>query len=457
MNEFRADFAQAKFIGGFSLLFVRTFKNGVHPSDQKKATMKKPIRIILPEKGSEVVYPMQQHLGAPAKPVVASGDRVLLGQRIAEMGGRVSSPIHASVSGVVSAIEPRLTPTGLVSQSVIIENDGLMLEDKSLATREDWRSLSREEIIDIVRDAGVVGLGGAGFPTHIKMSPPDYTKIDCFIVNAAECEPYLTSDYRVLIEETDRLLEGVEVMLGVFPNAEAVIAIETNKMEAVNRLSALVKRNPRVDVVPLYTKYPQGAEKQLINAVTGRVVPKGGLPADVGVVVNNADTVIAVHRSVVRGRPLMRRIVTVSGGAVMNKGNYKVRIGMPISGLIEATGGFREEPAKVLCGGPMMGFAMYDLDAPIIKTSSAIVALTEREARLPEQSGCIRCGKCVEHCPMGLMPLELNKFAIAADYGKFEEYDGSSCIECGCCTYICPAKRHLAQSIKTAKRLARSR
>lgn len=429
-----------------------TFKRGVHPPDSKEFTNKRPIEILMPKEGADIVVPMSQHIGAPCEPIVAKGDRVLLGQKIAESGAFVSAPIHASVSGVVKEIKQVLTPGGSMSNAIIITNDGKFEEDPSLGKDTEYESFSKEKIIEKVKNAGIVGLGGAGFPTHIKLNPGPDKKIDSIIVNAAECEPYLTTDHRVLLEKTDRVIKGLEIVLKIHPEAYGYIAVENNKPDAIEALTRASEGIPNVSVVTLQKKYPQGSEKQMIYAVTKREVPSGKLPADVGCIVDNVDTILAIERAVVKDRPLMRRIVTLSGGAVKNPGNYQVRLGMSFKELIEMTGGFVEEPAKVIAGGPMMGVAVYSLDVPLVKTSSAILCLTKEEAELPEESNCIRCGKCVAHCPMGLMPLELNGDVIANDYEKFEKNHGLDCIECGSCSYVCPAKRHLAQSIRVTKR-----
>lgn len=429
-----------------------TFKRGVHPPDSKELTNKKPIEILMPKEGADIVVPMSQHIGAPCEPIVAKGDRVLLGQKIAESQAFVSSPIHASVSGTVKEIKQVLTPGGAMSNAIIITNDGMFEEDPSLGKDVGYESFSKEKIIAKVKEAGIVGLGGAGFPTHIKLNPGPDKKIDYIIVNAAECEPYLTTDHRILLEKTDRVIKGLEIVLKIHPMAQGYIAIENNKPDAIEALTRAAEGIANINVVALQKKYPQGSEKQLIYAVSKREVPSGKLPADVGCIVDNVDTILAIERAIVKDRPLMRRVVTVTGGAVKNPGNYQVRLGMSFRELIEMTGGFKEEPAKVIAGGPMMGVAVYSLDVPLIKTSSAILCLTKSEAELPEESNCIRCGKCIGACPMGLMPIELNGDVLAKDYEKFEKNHGLDCIECGSCSYVCPAKRHLAQSIRVTKR-----
>jgi electron transport complex protein RnfC len=352
---------------------------------------------------------------------------------------------------VVTEIKNVVTPGGINSQAVIIENDGLMQELPSLNQPVDYKKAARQDLINVIREAGIVGLGGAGFPTHVKLSPPPEKKIDYIIVNGAECEPYLTTDHRVLLEETERVLMGLEVVLSLFPGAKGIIGIETNKQDAIDKLMQ-INKNPDISIQPLVPKYPQGAEKQLINACVGREVPSGGLPADIGCIVDNVDTIIAIHRAVFRGRPLMRKVITVAGGAAAQPGNYKVRLGMSYKDMLDAIGGLKQEPYKMISGGPMMGVAMYTLDVPVIKTSSAFLAFTEADGKLPAETNCIRCGKCVDHCPVGLLPLELNKFVVHNDKDKFVSFNGLDCIECGSCSYVCPAKRHLTQSIRVMRR-----
>ena len=427
-----------------------TFKRGIHPSHSKDFTEKKPIKIYMPQ--GDLVFPMLQHIGAPCKPLVKKGDKVLVGQKIGEPQGFVSSPIHATVSGTVKAIQDVLHPNGSKVQGIVIENDGEYTEIDTMVGRNDYKNLSREEIISIIKEAGIVGMGGATFPTFIKLSPPPEKKIDHIIVNGAECEPYLTSDHRIMLEETDRVVKGLQIILHLFPDAKGFIGIEDNKPDAIKAMQEATKGIDNITVAPLKTKYPQGAEKQLIYSITKREVVAGGLPADVGCIVQNIDTVVAIHRAVLRGRPLMRRIVTVSGGAIKEPQNFKVRIGTSYRELIEAAGGFKEEPAKVISGGPMMGMALFSLDVPIIKGSSSILCLTKKEAIQREESNCIRCGKCVSICPMNLLPYKLNLLAINNEDDLFVKNKGMNCIECGACSYVCPSNRHLTHSIRTTKR-----
>lgn len=431
---------------------IKTFKGGIHPPDRKEFSKDKAIEVLMPKEDSEIVMPMIQHLGAPCEPIVAKGDRVLLGQKIAEATAFVCSPIHASVSGTVADIRTVLTVGGTMCKAVVIKNDGKYEEDPSLGKDTDYKNFSREKILDKIKNAGIVGLGGAGFPTHIKLSPPPEKKINTIIVNAAECEPYLTTDYRVLLEKTDRVVLGLEIMLMLHKEAKGYIAIEMNKPDAIKALEEAVKNKPNIEVVSLHTKYPQGSEKQMIYAVTGREVPSGALPADVGCIVDNVDTVLAIERAISKDIPLMRRIITLSGDAVKKPGNYEIRIGMSYRELIEAAGGLTEDVGKVISGGPMMGIAMHTLDVPLVKTSSAIVALTEKSAYIPPERNCIRCGRCVEICPMNLMPFELNSDVVASDYAAFEAHNGLDCVECGSCSYVCPSKRHLAQTLRAAKK-----
>lgn len=433
-----------------------TFKRGVHPPDNKEFTAEKSITEITPKVDSLMFYPTSQHIGAPCDPLVSVGDYVKVGQKIAESQAFVSSPIFASVSGTVKEIRPMLVPGGASVNSIVVSNDGKMEEIEGLNEVKDYEKMSKEEIINCVKEAGIVGLGGAGFPTHIKLNPPPDKKIDYIIINAAECEPYLTTDYRVMLEETDVLIRGLQIMLKLHPDAKGVIGIETNKPKAIEIVEKACSGISNISVAALETKFPQGSEKHLIYAVTKREVPSTmppALPADVGCIVNNVDTVVAVERAFFRGRPLMRRIITLSGGAVKNPGNYKIRIGMTFTDIVEAAGGFKEDPKKFIAGGPMMGPSMYTLDVATTKTSSALLCLTEKESYIPPEKNCIRCGKCVNYCPMALMPFELNAYSLREDGDSFVKQNGTDCIECGSCSFICPAKRQLAQSIRAFKRI----
>ena len=425
-----------------------SFKGGVHPDDNKKQTAGKTIEIL--ETPSVLTYPVQQHLGAPCIPCVKVGDYVKMGQKIADSEAFVSAPVHSSVSGTVIDIKPCPMPNGSIVESIIIENDFTDTLDETLESI-DYMSVDPDMIPAIVRDAGIVGMGGATFPTHVKLNPPDKSKINTIIVNAAECEPYITSDHRVMLESPDEVIEGLKIILKRFGITNGHIAIEDNKKDAIALLKEKCEGGD-IKVDTLKKKYPQGSEKHLIYAVTKKKVPMGKLPADVGVIVVNVDTAAAIARKFKFGVPLMRRIVTLAGTPFEKQGNYNVRIGTSIDYIIEKNGGFREEPAKIIVGGPMMGIAQFRLNVPVIKGTSAILAFNEKEARIPEEENCIRCGKCVDSCPMNLMPLYLQQYARKDDMDACEKYNITSCIECGCCSYGCPSKRQLVQSIRIAKR-----
>ncbi len=431
---------------------LSTFKRGIHIHDGKEHTSSCEIKRISPKAGQLMMYPMSQHLGAPCEPLVAKGDKVLLGQKIGDTEAFVAAPVHSSVSGVVTDIKDIITPTGITSKTVVIENDGLDTCAENLHSYKDYKAIPKDELLKIIKSAGIVGLGGAGFPTHIKLNPPADKKIDYIIINAAECEPFLTTDHRVMLEETEELVRGLEIMLTIHPKAKGIIGIETNKPDAIAKLEEATKSISNIEIVGLKPKYPQGAEKQLIYACTGREVPSGGLPADIGCIVNNVDTCIAIERAVYRGRPLIRKVVTLVGSCLKQPGNYKIRLGQSLTDILEETGGYTSQPAKIIAGGPMMGVAAFSTDIPIIKTSAAFLFFSEKEARIPPERNCIRCGKCVHYCPIGLLPLELNQAAIASDFDLFAKYNGADCIECGCCSYVCPSKRHLAQSIRAYRR-----
>ena len=427
-----------------------TFRGGVHPYDGKELSKDKPIKRYLPQ--GDLVYPLSQHIGAPAKAVVAVGDEILAGQVLGKASGFVSAHVISSVSGRVKAIEPRMLVNGIVSESVIVENDGEYRAVAGIGSPKDVTRMTKEEIRSAVKDAGIVGMGGAGFPTHVKLTPKDDSAIDYVIVNGAECEPYLTSDYRIMLEEPQRIVEGLKVILQLFENAKGVIAIEKNKPEAVKSLSEAAKGEARIEVRVLPTKYPQGAERNLVFSVTGRKLNSKKLPADLGCIVCNADTVAAVQRAVCEGVPSMSRIVTVTGDAIAEPCNLEVKTGTNYRELVDAAGGFAKEPAKVIAGGPMMGSALTVLDVPVTKTSSALLALSEDEVAGWEPSACIRCGRCAKACPAGLVPQKLREACERYDLELFEKMYGMECYECGSCTYACPAKLFLTQSFKQMRR-----
>ena len=421
-----------------------TFKGGVHPYEGKELSAEKPVEAIKP--GKELVYLLSQHIGAPAKPIVAKGDRVLVGQKIAEAGGFVSAPIHASVSGTVSKIEKRINATGGYVDAIVVENDDLY---ECVSFEEaDPDALSREEILNRIREGGVVGMGGAGFPTAVKLSPKDPSVVDHILVNGSECEPYLTSAYRCMIEYPEKIVGGLEIILKLFkPECKGIICIEDNKPKAIETMRKAVSGKSRISVAVMKTKYPEGAERCLINAITGRFVNSRMLPADAGCVVDNIDTVIAVYDAVKYGRPVIDRVFTVSGDAPVNPRNFRVPVGMNYAEIIEAEGGFKSVPEKVISGGPMMGFALYDLDIPVTKTSGAITAFLKDEVSRSTPSACINCGRCVKGCPARLLPCKLADFAEHSDAKSFEEWYGLECVNCGSCSYSCPAKRPLAAEI----------
>lgn len=425
---------------------LATFIGGIHPNDGKSFTKDSPVQKYLPK--GEMVYPLSQHIGAPAKPLVKKGDQVLMGQMIAEAGGFVSANIVSSVSGTVKAVEPRLTVSGAKVQSIVIENDGNYTPVEGLGQLRDYTKMSKQEILDAVKAAGIVGLGGAGFPNHVKLMPKDAAAIDYVIVNGAECEPYLTSDYRMMLECPEKIVEGVKIILQLFDNAKGVIAVENNKPEGIAKLQKLVEKEDRIEVMPLQVKYPQGAERNLIYAVTGRKINSTKLPADAGCIVDNVDTVIAIQMAVAESTPLMRRIFTITGTGIENPGNYEVKIGTSYAELVEAAGGLKEGTQKVVSGGPMMGMALSTLDVPIVKTSSALTCMLKDEVAAYEESACIRCGRCVEACPSRLVPQKLMEAAENFDLARFEALHGMECYECGSCTYACPAKRPLTQACK---------
>lgn len=427
-----------------------TFKGGIHPYEGKDLTMDKPTTILLPK--GELVYPMSQHIGNPAKPIVAKGDKVLVGQKIGEADGAISTCIISSVSGTVKAVEPRLTVAGTMVESIVVENDNEYTPVKGLGTSRDYTTLKKEEIRSIIKEAGIVGMGGAGFPTHIKLTPKNDSAIEYLIINGSECEPYLTSDYRMMLEETNRLMLGIRIVLRLFENAKAIIAVEDNKPEAIRVLTDAVQKENRIELKVIKTKYPQGAERQLIYATTGRKMNATMLPQDIGCIVNNVDTMISVCKAVAESTPLMKRVITVSGDAVKNPGNFVVLAGTHYSELAEAAGGFHSKPAKLISGGPMMGLALYSLDIPVTKTSSSLLAFaTDEVADMPE-GPCIRCGRCVAVCPGRIVPQKLMEYAERFDDKGFESLNGMECCECGCCSYICPAGRHLTQAFKQSRR-----
>ena len=428
-----------------------TFRGGIHPYEGKELSKDHPIEKYLPK--GDLVYPLSQHIGAPSVPCVKKGDTVLAGQKIADAGGFVSVPLHASVSGTVKGIEKRLNATGSMVDCIVIENDQQYQETEFQEARLE--DLTKEEILNRIKEGGVVGMGGAGFPTHVKLAPKDPSKIEYILVNGAECEPYITSDYRRMIEEPEKVVKGLQVILTLFDSAKGYICIEDNKPDCIAKMKELVKDIDRIEVKEMMTKYPQGGERTLIYAATGREINSTMLPADVGCVVDNVETVISVYKAVILGRPVNSRVVTVTGDGIKEPKNLLVLAGTDMSELVDAAGGLKAKIAKAISGGPMMGFALYDLHVPCTKTTSAFLFLEHDAVSEAQeiQTACINCGRCVRVCPGHVLPARLAKLAERGDMAGFEALDGMECCECGCCSYICPAKRPLTQSIKSMRKM----
>lgn len=424
---------------------LRTFLGGVHPAPAKERTAGSPIQAApLPKR---VVIPLAQG-GAPCDPLVNKGDAVLAGQKIGESKAFVSAPVHASISGKVVGIETCLLPTGREAPAVIIEGDGAdTWVDSAGSTLEE---LSVESLRALIREAGLVGMGGAMFPTHVKVSPPPGKSFDSVIINGAECEPYLTCDQRLMVEEPERIILGLKAWLKVTGAKRGYIGIENNKPEAISALKKAAAGEKDIEVVPLLTKYPQGSEKQLIKAILGREVPSGGLPVDAGALVQNVGTTYALATAIETGRPLVERVVTVTGTPVRNPQNLRVRIGTLVSDLLSYCG-LEGEVGKIISGGPMMGIALPTADVPVIKGTSGILLLTPEEAAIPPERPCIRCGRCVDACPIGLVPTFLDQFCRKEMWDLAEEYHVQDCIECGSCAYVCPSKRHLVPALRLGK------
>lgn len=427
-------------------LLLKSFPGGLHPPD-RKLTARQPVEVCpLPE---QLVVPLSQHIGAPAVPCVTVGQRVGKGEAVGQPKGFVSVPVHAPTSGEVIAVEPRLHPQGRALQAVVIRPDG---EDAWVDTLQsaDPEALGTEEMIERIRTAGVVGMGGAAFPTHVKLTPPVDKPINTLLINGVECEPYLTADHRLMLEESERLLAGIAIVRRILGVDRVVVGIEVNKPDAIALLAGCCA-GLGIDVVPLAVKYPQGSEKQLIHALTGRQVPSGGLPMDVGVVVQNVSTLAAVADAVIEGKPLIERFCTVTGSAVATPKNLRIRVGMPLRHLAEYCGGMPEPPGKIILGGPMMGQAQLSLDVPATKGTSGVLLLRPADVLLAPEGPCIRCARCVQVCPIRLLPTSIAACARLDRFAEAEGYRALDCIECGSCSYICPADLPLVQSIRHAK------
>lgn len=430
---------------------MRTFSiGGVHPNDSK---ISKDCAIENFPVLEKAYISMAQHLGAPAEPIVQKGDKVKVGQVIAKPSGYVSAYIHSSVSGTVSSVEPYADLVGNPVMTVIIDVEGDEWEESIDRTPDVIReiSLSKEEIIKKIAASGIVGLGGASFPTHIKLSPPPGKKGEFLLINGAECEPFLTSDYRIMLEYPEQILIGAKIMMKALGVEKCFFGVEENKLDAIAKLNEFSHQYPEIKVVPLKKKYPQGGEKQLIQALTNRRVPSMGLPIDVGAVVQNCGTALAVYEAVQKNKPLFEGIVTVTGNCSEQQRNFRLRMGTPIISLLDSIGRIPKDAAKVISGGPMMGKAISNLLAPTVKSSSAILLLTEEETKRKPETNCIRCGKCVNACPMGLEPYLLVRYARNFMNNELEENRIYDCIECGSCLFSCPANIPLLDYIRASK------
>ncbi|HPV02587.1 MAG TPA: electron transport complex subunit RsxC [Clostridiales bacterium] len=429
----------------FLITAIKRFRGGINPGHHKETAELETVKMPLP---SKVVIPMQQHVGAPCVPLVKKGDRVLVGQKIGDSDKPVSAPVHSSVSGTVTDVRTIIYSNGMEVMAVEIKPDGLQELHESVVPPV---CTDRESMLKAIRESGIVGLGGAGFPVGVKLSPPPGKTIDTLIINGAECEPFITSDYREMLENPQYIIEGTKKVMEITGVNKAYIGIEENKPHAIDLLSSLAAESDGIYVVSLPARYPQGGEKQLIYALTGRKVPTGGLPLDIGVVVQNVTTVSFIAQYFKTGLPLIRKKVTVDGSAVADPKNVEVLIGTPLKEVFEFCGGFCDEPRKIIMGGPMMGVAQHSLDDPVLKQTNALLAFGVRDAEQPRESVCIRCGKCAAACPMSLLPLYINLNVVRGNFEGIEKYHVSDCIECGCCSYVCPASRNLVQSVRIAK------
>ena len=434
------------------MFFKNLFHGGIHPREVlggKSTTRHLPIEVAPPP--ATVTISMIHGVGNPALPLVKVGEIVSLGQKIGEASGPISASVHASVSGKVKAVEVRTAATGVPGAVIVIENDGQDRLDASVVPCEDPLALGPAEIAARVRQAGIVGLGGAAFPTDVKLSPPKDKPVEMVLLNGAECEPYLTGDHRVMLENTAAVVMGLKLCMRAVGAARGVIAVEDNKPDAIEALKSAVGSQPGIEVKSLPTIYPQGGEKQLIQAITGRQVPSGGLPADVGVIVVNVATAAQISASLTTGMPLISRVITVTG-QVRNPKNLRVCIGDSVGRMLDLAGGALPDSEKVVLGGPMTGLSLFELDMPVLKSTTAVLVMHASHSAQSPQSNCIRCCHCQNSCPSGLMPMQLDAMVNHDRFAQAKEAHAPDCIECGICTYVCPAHRQLTQSIRVAKR-----
>ncbi len=431
---------------------MKTFSiGGVHPNDNKSySAHKKIVEVPLPKKA---VIPLVQHIGAPAKAIVQKGDKVLVGQMIAEAGGFVSAPIHSPVSGTVSKLDTTVDAWGMRMPAIFIDVEGdewLPEIDRSKEISAVCK-LDSKDIVEKIKQAGIVGLGGACFPTHVKLMPPPGKKAEVLIINGVECEPYLTCDHQLILEHGEEIIVGIQILMKALNIEKAIIGIERNKPDAIEHMRRLAAHTLGIMIEPLKLKYPQGGEKQLIDACIHRQVPSGALPIEVGAVVDNVATVYAVYQAVQKNQPLISRVITLTGKEVKNPGNYLVRFGTPLAEVIEFVGGVPENTGKIIGGGPMMGRAMNNIDMPANKRVSGLLFMPQQESHRNQVQNCIRCGKCVQACPMGLEPYLLSKYSQLQRWDDMEKHDVMDCIECGCCQFTCPSNRPLLDYIRNGK------
>lgn len=426
-----------------------SFRGGIHPPHRKKTTEQCSVQNAAEPK--MVFIPMRQHIGAPCDPIVKKGDAVKMGQVIGEASAFLSTYVHSSVSGTVVDVKAVETLGGS-ELCVVIESDGLNEWHESVVPKGNPETMSAEELLKAIKEAGIVGMGGAGFPTHIKLAPPKEKQIDTLIINGAECEPYLTADHRLMLETPEKIISGIQIMMKILGVDKAFVGIEDNKPDAIEAVKRQAEKDSRIQVVSLHTKYPQGAEKQLIFACTGRMVPSGGLPMDAQAVVNNVATAAAISDAVLLGLPLIERICTVTGSAVGEPKNLRIKVGTLLNEIVDQCGGVKGDLGKIICGGPMMGLSSYTMGIPSTKTTSGILLMTEAEAAPREMSNCIKCNRCVEVCPAFLQPVYMSAYSLKDDYEGAEKFKAMDCIECGSCSFVCPANRPLLPSIRVAKR-----